>query len=148
MRKIFVPPPIVFTMCAALASWLADFTYQWHTSTALAASVLCAIGGYIAVSALILFRKAKTTIHPHKPQHTSSLVVEGIYTYTRNPMYLAMLCVLIAWCLLYVSQWGWVSVGIYIGFITRFQIIPEEEILRAKFGEDYEQYANQVRRWI
>ncbi|MBM7036574.1 methyltransferase family protein [Vibrio ulleungensis] len=148
MRNVFIPPPVVMGLCGLLAAWMVDFKYQLQTSTLLVVCLLVIIGVYIALEAVMAFKRANTTIHPNKAEHTVTLVVEGVYAFTRNPMYLSMLCVLIAWCLVFVSAWGWISVGVYIGYITRFQIMPEEQVLKRKFGKSYESYCLSVRRWV
>lgn len=148
MRNVFIPPPVVMGLCGLLAAWMADFKYQLQYSNLLVACLMVIIGVYIASAAVLAFKRANTTIHPNKAEHTVTLVVDGVYAFTRNPMYLSMMCVLIAWCLVFVSAWGWFSVGLYIAYITRFQIMPEEQVLKRKFGQRYESYCLSVRRWV
>ena len=94
------------------------------------------------------FREAKTTIHPRIPNKTSFLVHKGIYKHTRNPMYLGLVLILVsvAFCLRNIV--GFSIIPLFILFITKYQIIPEEEVLESIFGQEYLRYINKVRRWI
>lgn len=104
--------------------------------------VLCIALGAIA------FRRAQTTVNPTTPQSSTSLVNNGIYRLTRNPMYLGMALILIGFASLLNSPISLIFVVIFVGYMTRFQIQPEERILKDKFGEEYTTYCNNVRRWI
>ncbi|WP_199450491.1 methyltransferase family protein, partial [Vibrio harveyi] len=96
---------------------------------------------------VVSFAKARTTINPHKPTNASNLVTSGIYQYSRNPMYLGLVFFLLAaW--LYMSVLSpIVMVILFVLYMNHFQIEPEEEMLNLKFGDDYKQYCQQVRRW-
>ena len=106
----------------------------------------------IAVIIIILsinkFRKIKTTISPLKPNKTSSLVKSGIYEYTRNPMYLGLLLMLVSIALFLKNFISFLIIPLFILFITKNQILPEEEALEKIFGEEYKNYKKKVRRWI
>ena len=94
------------------------------------------------------FRRAKTTVNPLKPDAASALVVRGVYRWTRNPMYLAMLLLLIAWVCI-VSNWAALAMlPLFVAYLNRFQIGPEERALQARFGAEFESYRRQVRRWL
>src|SRR5688572_30186620 len=97
-----IPPPIV-AACFALLMWLAaaeipaldfDLPAKLHVVLAVAA-----VGIAVGLTAYFGFRRAKTTVNPLAPQESSALVVTGIYRWTRNPMYLGMLAILVAWAL-------------------------------------------------
>lgn len=103
----------------------------------------------VALSALLQFRQAETTFDPHHPDNTNSLVTDGIYRFTRNPMYLGLLCLAIGW-----GFWRGTLIGaalgalVFVGFVTIFQIRPEERVLEEKFGDAFVAYKTQTRRWI
>ncbi|MDC9728382.1 MAG: isoprenylcysteine carboxylmethyltransferase family protein [Methyloprofundus sp.] len=99
-------------------------------------------------SALAFFSRAKTTINPFQPEKSSSLVTSGIYKITRNPMYIGLVCLLIAWTIWVGSLLGFVVIFLFQQYITRFQIMPEERALRQLFGENYDDYCLQVKRWL
>ena len=106
------------------------------------------IGGFIAISGIIGFRKAKTTVNPTKPNKASSLVCSGIYRYTRNPMYTGLLFVLIAWGCFWDNLLSLLLVLVFPLYMTQFQIKPEERVLESLFRKDYDHYKEQVRRWL
>ena len=94
------------------------------------------------------FRETKTTISPLKPNKTSSLVSNGIYRYTRNPMYLGLLLMLFSAALFLKNFVSFLIIPLFIIFITKNQILPEEEALGNIFGAEYKNYKKKVRRWI
>jgi protein-S-isoprenylcysteine O-methyltransferase Ste14 len=67
---------------------------------------------------------------------------------SRNPMYLGVLTVLIAWAVLLSSAWALLGPLAFVLYINRFQIAPEEQVLSDKFGADYSAYQSRVRRWL
>lgn len=149
--KLLIPPPVVALLCAGLI-WLcgkfvppAGFQFPGQTEIAI---LLVFAGIVVDFVAIRQFTKAQTTINPNQPSKTSALVTDGIYRYTRNPMYLGMVIFLSAFGI-WMGNWLFIPVAaIFIWFISRFQIRPEEEILLEKFGEPYGEYCLEVRRWI
>ncbi len=83
-----------------------------------------------------------------KPESTSSLVTSGIYKCTRNPMYVGLLFVLVAWAVFLSSAWLLVGPLIFVLYMNRFQIAPEERMLSQMFGTTYSTYKGTVRRWF
>jgi protein-S-isoprenylcysteine O-methyltransferase Ste14 len=77
----------------------------------------------------------------------SSLVVTGIYRHTRNPMYLGGLVMLSGWALFLATLSACLFLPLFVAYLTRFQIIPEEKVLRARFGTEFDDYVKRVRRW-
>ena len=148
--ELKVPPPAVAVL-VALAMWelarLAPLAGAPSFRTAVALA-LAALGAVSSVSGAIAFRKAKTTKNPMKPQAASSLVVGGIYKLTRNPMYLGLSLVLLGWAVFLWSAWALPGPVVFIAYISRFQIAPEERVLAALFGTEYASYKARVRRWL
>lgn len=146
-----VPPLVVWSLFAAAISAAAhgfpsmNLPFAGHR----VAAVIAVLGGsVVAVAAIVAFRRAKTTVNPLAPEKASSVVTSGIYRLTRNPMYCAMAAALLGIVLWWVSMPGLVLVGAYCAYITRFQILPEEQALLALFGDDFSNYMSRVRRWI
>ena len=102
----------------------------------------------ITGSAVLSFRRAHTTVNPMQPSSASSLVTSGIYRYTRNPMYLGMLFVLVGWALYLANVLVFLFLPAFILYMNRFQIEPEERAMTALFGQEFLEYASRVRRWI
>ena len=118
------------------------------TPRLLSAIVLACIGLSISIAGMLAFRRAKTTVNPVKASLASSLVVQGVYRYTRNPMYVGLLLTLLAWAVFLANPLAVLWVVVYVLYITRFQIIPEERVLASLFGAEYEAYKGRVRRWV
>ena len=112
------------------------------------AIVLVLVGQGIAIAGVIAFRRARTTINPVRASEASSLVSNGIYRLTRNPMYLGWAITLIAWAVYLGNAIALALVPFFVWYILRFQIKPEERILSQLFGAQFHSYSSQVRRWI
>jgi protein-S-isoprenylcysteine O-methyltransferase Ste14 len=112
------------------------------------ALAIAAIGVAFSVSGFIAFRHAKTTINPRTPEAASSLVSSGVYRTTRNPMYVGLLLVLVAWAVFLPPGWALLGPPVFVAYIHRFQITPEERALSALFGTEYSAYKARVRRWL
>ena len=99
----------------------------------------------IAISAFIKF---KTTINPLKPEQASSLVMTGIFKFSRNPMYLGMLLLILSLWIKTGAILGFILVPGFMAYMNYFQILPEERAMKALFSEKYDTYCQQVRRWL
>lgn len=149
--ELKIPPPVV-ALLLALAMWAAarllpppDVSDVLRLTVTLVFAVL---GAAFDLSGLLAFRRARTTINPMTPRATSALVRTGVYRITRNPMYVGLVCLLFAWAAFLWMPWGLLGPLAFVGYISRFQIAPEERAMAEKFGADYETYRAQVRRWI
>lgn len=149
--KLRIPPPVIAFISGGLMWMITKFSPVGHINMP-GRRPLYYILMLMAVALTVLsisgFNSAKTTIDPRKPAKASSLVTEGIYKWTRNPMYLALLFLLGAWT---VYLGNFINLGIlvlFVYYITEFQIKPEEDALREKFGEAFESYNSSVRRWL
>jgi protein-S-isoprenylcysteine O-methyltransferase Ste14 len=148
-----VPPP-VWTLLAALA--MAGLDRQWPIAEATAgrgwlrvvAVVLAIAGIALAGESLVRFVRARTTWHPTHPDRATALVIRGAYRWTRNPMYLGLLLVLAGWAAWLGSVAPLLVIVAWVFVMTRLQIEPEERALLERFGGDYAQYRDSVRRWI
>ena len=123
-------------------AWLAE------SQRTVGAVILALLGQGIAMSGVVAFRRARTTINPVRASEASSLVNSGVYRLTRNPMYLGWALTLLAWALYLGNLIALVFVPIFVWYITRFQIKPEERILSELFGTEFVSYSSKVRRWI
>jgi protein-S-isoprenylcysteine O-methyltransferase Ste14 len=149
--ELKVPPPLV-ALLIAVAMWgiawnfpLIDIPKFFRASAAIAVALL---GSGISLAGTIAFRRAKTTVNPMRPENASSLVCSGIYKITRNPMYVGLLFVLVAWGIFLSSVWALIGPLCFLLYINRFQIEPEERVLSNMFGESYIKYKSRVRRWL
>lgn len=112
------------------------------------ASSLAIVGIALAIMGVLAFKKAQTTVNPHTPEKSASLVTTGIYHYTRNPMYLGMLLVLLGWAFYLSNVAALLVLPIFIIYMSRFQIQPEERVMMQNFGDEYQAYMIKVRRWL
>jgi len=144
-----VPPPIVAACVAVVmlgAAWALP-TPAFNLPSVF--SLLIALAGAsLGVVGVLQFLRAKTTVNPLQPGAASALVTGGIYRFTRNPMYLGMAAMLLAWAV-YLSNIAALAVlPLFVLYMNRFQIGPEERALQARFGAEFEAYRARVRRWV
>lgn len=111
-------------------------------------SALVISAGVLDLAALLAFHRAKTTASPLRPEASSVLVVSGLYRHSRNPMYCGLLLMLGAWACYLAQALPFLVLPVFVLAMNRFQIIPEERILAARFGASYAVYLKTVRRWI
>ncbi len=145
-------PPVAQVIVTAAAMYgvskvLPALKFSLAGSTALAVG-LAVIGLSSGIMGVTQFKKAQTTPNPQALEKVSSLVTSGIYNYSRNPMYLGLVLMLLAWALYLSHLLAFVLVPVFILYITRFQIQPEERMMSRKFGKSYQAYLSKVRRWI
>jgi len=107
---------------------------------------LVAVGVVLMGSAVMTFRRAGTSLNPAKP--TTTVVVQGPYRLTRNPMYVGWVIVYLGCVLLTNTVWPLVSLPVVLVLISRAVIAKEERYLEAKFGDAYRAYKARVRRWL
>ncbi|PMH42622.1 hypothetical protein BCU68_13560 [Vibrio sp. 10N.286.49.B3] len=145
-----VPPLLVLVICLLLMLLLAMVPAYLDISgvTAEIAMIVGVIGVGVMFSGFFECRKARTTVHPQLKHETTTLVQSGIYQYSRNPMYLGMLCVLIAFGVYIQSIASFLICPVFISYINRYQIKPEEKHLAHLFDDEYVAYKNKVRRWL
>lgn len=146
-----IPPPVVALAIAVLmwlsARWLPDLGVP--SALRYGAALVVAVAGLgFFLPAARAFRSAGTTINPIRIENASGLVTDGIYRLSRNPMYVSITLVLLALALLLDSLWTLAGPVVFVAWMTRFQIIPEERVLAAKFGAAYADYRQRVRRWL
>lgn len=149
--ELRLPPPLIM-LANGLLMWLLAKAFPELSVTGSAQSwappLLVVLGLAIGLSGIVAFIRSQTTANPKRPGDASKLVQSGIYRYSRNPMYLGMLFLLIAWALYLGNLIAVVGLIGYIAYITRFQIMPEERALQEKFQEDFLNYKKTVRRWL
>jgi protein-S-isoprenylcysteine O-methyltransferase Ste14 len=149
--ELRIPPLLLVLACAAGMwgiAWLAPgVAWRFRGQLALAAGLFIA-GVLITGWAVMGFARADTTVNPTRPDTTRAVVTTGVYRLTRNPMYLGFLLWLVALAV-YLGNVAAAAVPVlFVAWMNRFQITPEERALRAHFGASYEAYLRSVRRWL
>jgi protein-S-isoprenylcysteine O-methyltransferase Ste14 len=146
-----IPPPLVALLVAAgmyaLARWWPLARFELPSPWLIGPAVAC-VGGAISMAGARAFRQAGTTVNPLHPDRASSIVTSGIYRYTRNPMYVGVVFVLLGCFLAFGALSAVIGLPAFVVYINRYQIAPEERILEAKFGSEYASYRERVRRWL
>jgi protein-S-isoprenylcysteine O-methyltransferase Ste14 len=149
--ELKVPPPVV-GLSMAILMWLTAkkapaLGLVLPQRIGLVLGLLVA-GVCVSVLGVASFRRARTTVNPLKPERASCLVVSGIYRYTRNPMYLGLLLVLLGWAFFLSNALAFIFLPAFILYMNRFQIAPEERVLASVFGQEFTAYLSKVRRWL
>ena len=144
-----IPPPLVVlilvisTFFSSKKIDLIQIPFQ-----SLISILILSVGILILLNPVLKFKKSKTTINPIKFKKVNKLVTSGIYKYSRNPMYLGLLMIVISTSIFYLNIYSILTPLFFYLWINRFQIKREEVFLTKKFGEDYLSYKKKTRRWI
>lgn len=131
---------------AYLLQWLLPLPYTVPVFLRNAGFGLVVVGFLFGVGAFIEFRKARTTPDLHGA--VKALVTNGVYKFTRNPVYLGFLLMVIGLPLNADNYWGIVAAPFFVITINRLVIEPEEIYLEQKFKMEYTAYKARVRRWL
>jgi len=144
-------PPVALTVLFAALMWLVSaysplsITMPWRNAIAF---TFCGAGLAIALAGVLSFRLAETTVNPMTPEATTAMVTSGIYRFSRNPMYLGFFLALVGWAAYLSHLFAFALLPLFVLYINRFQIPPEERTLSKKFPQEFTAYKNSVRRWL
>ncbi|MGJ8669625.1 MAG: methyltransferase family protein [Oceanococcus sp.] len=145
-------PPVALMIIVAACMWATSSVLPaLHVELPGAAPIvagLALLGVSISLMGVMAFRSAGTTVDPRNPDQSATLVVRGIYRFSRNPMYVGFFLVMCAWGMLLSNLVCIVFLPAFVMYMNRFQIAPEEKHMREKFGEAFNRYTKQVRRWF
>lgn len=145
-------PPAALMVILAAAMWggarLAPALAFSFPRQSWVAAALAAAGALVSLLGVVAFHRAQTTVDPRQPAKSVALVRVGIYRLSRNPMYVGFLLVLAAWATYLSNLLAFLALPVFLLYLNRFQIIPEERALRAKFGKRFVEYEESVRRWL
>jgi protein-S-isoprenylcysteine O-methyltransferase Ste14 len=149
--ELKIHPPVV-TAIFCIAMWLVSIVlpkmHSYDTFNITMAIIFTMIGAAFGLIGLLSFRIAKTTFDPMKPSSSRSLVTSGVYSISRNPMYIGLLSFLIAWGFFLGSAYSLSLAAPFVIYMNKFQIEPEERALKRIFGNAYDSYVLRVRRWL
>lgn len=145
-------PPVAVLIIAGMAMWLLARASASMTvlvpARHIIAALLAALGIGVTLAGVVAFKRARTTVNPMTPEATSSIVRTGIYRWTRNPMYLGFLLLLCGWGMMLANGLALLVLPVFVLYLNRYQIAPEERALLIRFGAEYEAYCASVRRWL
>jgi protein-S-isoprenylcysteine O-methyltransferase Ste14 len=146
-----IPPPILLLITGAIMWFVAksEFAYPVSIPYPLVLSISPSILG-VAIAAIAgrQFGIAQTSINPLSPEKATSLVDSGIFSVSRNPMYVGLLLISAGWAVWLASLANIAVIALFVFVITNLQIKPEEDALRKLFDQQYDDYCRNVRRWI
>ena len=144
-----IPPPIITFICGIAIFFSKSFFNEFFSyNNNIISLFLLILGLTVFASAVRSFNRQKTTINPLQPRKASSLVVSGIFKFSRNPMYLGMLIILLSISFKFNLIGGMVTSLFFYIYITKFQILPEESAMNDLFGDEFINYSKKTRRWI
>ena len=142
-----IPPLIIVVFFLALIFLLKNFleVFTFSYQVYISFFFLCLAASFCLTS-IIEFRKHKTTLNPLMPEESTALVTTGIFKFSRNPMYLSLLNLLIAFSIYLGSFLGLIIIPLFVVYINLFQIKPEEKAMLKLYGKEFENYCSNVRR--
>ena len=148
---VYPPPPLfyvaVFFISIGIQHYFPLASHFFKTTISYCISILFfALGAISIFPALITFFKSKNTLVTILP--ANSLQTKGIYSLSRNPMYLGLLFVYIGIAFIKGNWCTFLLIPFVVVIVNRFVILNEEKYLERAFGQEYLDYANKVRRWI
>ena len=148
-KKLKIPPPILVIVLITSIYFSSDkldlISIPYRT---LFSIVILSIGILVIINPVVKLIKSKTTVNPVEFKNVEKLVTSGIYKYSRNPMYLGMIMIIISTAVYYLNFYSLLTPFIFYFWINRFQIKREEVFLEEKFGQEYLSYKTKTRRWI
>lgn len=146
-----IPPPVYMFLAIIGMHYGAQFlpclSFQFAEQFILSYA-LALFGIFILALTVLRYFRRRTTIQPNKLDQMSTLVTDGVNRYSRNPMYLAMLLLILSAGLYWGTFLVLIAAPAFVTVINKMQIEPEEEALEAIFGQDYLDYKQRVRRWM
>jgi protein-S-isoprenylcysteine O-methyltransferase Ste14 len=150
LEKRLPPPVVVFLIGAAMAAAsivLTALPIELALRAEIAVAII-ALGFSFVARGFLTFRAAGTTIDPVRVDRVSALVTSGVFRRTRNPMYVGFATMLVGWAAFLAVPWLLLGPAFFVMFTTRFQVVPEERAMRARFGDAYAAYVRRVPRWL
>lgn len=147
--QIVINPFLIYValaLCAFLAQKYILLPFIPQSSARIAGVIIMVFNLSIGLPAVRGMLSAKTSPNPSRP--TTSLILSGPYRFSRNPMYIGLTLLFAGLMIFFQNLWGILLLPVVIWLITIWVIVPEEEYLELKFGNEYLNYKSTVRRWI
>ena len=144
-----IHPPILWVLhlaAAVLLGWLVSLPLPAPVGVTVAGWAVTLLGLGFGAGGLRQLLLSHTSPNPDAP--TTRVVTTGIYRFTRNPIYVGFLCLLIGLPLIFGDYWGVILALLQVILFNRLIIRHEEAYLSAKFGAEYTDYKRKVRRWV
>lgn len=149
--ELKIPPLAQVLIVGGLMGFIASISREFLLPLAVrwwAAALFIGLGVVMMLISIWQFRRARTTLTPLQPATASSLVTSGVYRISRNPIYAGFLLCLCGWGCYLANPYAFIGPLVFVLYMNRFQIQPEERALRERFGQEYDAYVRLVRRWL
>jgi len=148
---LLIPPAVVLMLFAALM-WYVALNFPFFTMGVVLHSAIPIsmglLGLFLILISSISFLRRKTTLNPLRPELASTLIKTGIYQYSRNPIYVGFVLILLGWGIFLHNLVSVFCVIVFVLYMNHFQILYEEKSLEQKFGAEFEVYKRSVNRWL
>ena len=150
-NPVYIPPPLIYVVVFLAAVFIQKKISIddsiFHLQIAKIAGVLFLIVSlFFMVTSLRQFFISKNTLIPIKP--ASSLQTKGIYSITRNPMYVSLALVYLGISCFVGNWWNVILFPLLLLIVQEYIINREEKYLVRRFGQKYVVYKTKVRRWL
>ncbi len=149
--ELKIPPVAVFIVAMVLINFFSRVVTFAHIPLPVTSWVwwgCFALSGIFGLAGIYEFRKVKTTVNPTKPHEATTIVDTGVFRLSRNPMYLGLLLLLFGFAYWQQNVLSLLTCLLFVWYMNRFQIKPEERTLVKIFGQPYVDYQARVRRWV
>ena len=143
----FYPPHylLVLSLCMLLTWYFGESSPQ-NLPLIIFGLGLIGLGFLLAFNSIARFIRAKTGVVPFS--ESTTLITDGFYKYTRNPMYVGMNSFLLGLLIILNNPINFIFLIIFFFIVRNLFVIREELQMEQTFGEDYLSYKGRVRRWL
>ncbi|WP_425309158.1 isoprenylcysteine carboxylmethyltransferase family protein [Ammonicoccus fulvus] len=141
-------PPVALFAIAGIAQRLLTRRRPLTPGRLMGTGATALAAGGLGGAAVLGFGRSGTTVNPHTPERTVTLVTEGAHALSRNPMYVALAGGLLTHAVWLGSMRALIPAAGFMAVVDALQIRPEERLLTERFGEAYADYRRRVPRWL
>lgn len=149
--ELKLPPLLLLALALGLMYLLQGFypLALLNNGVASFVGIICILMGCgLIIFAARQMRHHQATLDPIHPQNSTVLLSSGLFAKSRNPIYLGMVIILLGAAIMFADITAFLGVLLFVRYITRYQIEPEEACLIETFPTDFPRYCEQVRRWL
>jgi len=148
---VYIPPPLIYVAIFFAAVFIQKLVpiskdYFYTTSSTIIGVVILIASLFFNLPSLLQFIKTKNTLITVKP--ANSLQTKGIYSISRNPMYVSLVFVYTGLSFLTGNWWNLILLPLLLLIVQEYIIKREEKYLERRFGQEYLNYKSKVKRWI
>lgn len=146
--RVWLPPPLILLLFLIADALTAIPRFTFGAVTIVISALLASVSLAMILHTAWQMRKKRTTLNPLHAEKSTTLVTDGCYAWSRNPIYLGMSGLQLAFALYVGSLIGILAAPLFMLAVARLHIDFEEEQLRKHFGLEWKCYEQRVRRWL